>query len=95
VLKGRVFVDAITFNPSAARLTAEMFGREAMVLGSDYPFDMGDPDPVGSARTADLDLDELTANALRWLGETGSAVPDRVQRARAAAAAQTADKGSE
>jgi aminocarboxymuconate-semialdehyde decarboxylase len=68
VLKGRVYVDAITFNPSAARLTAEMLGREAMVLGSDYPFDMGDPDPVGSARTADLDLDELTANALRWLG---------------------------
>lgn len=72
VLRGRVFVDAITFNPSAARLTEEVFGREAMVLGSDYPFDMGDPDPVGSARKADLDLVVLSANARRWLGDASS-----------------------
>lgn len=68
VLRGRVFVDAITFHAAAARLTAEVFGREAMVLGSDYPFDMGDPDPVESAHKADLDLEEMSANALRWLG---------------------------
>ena len=25
-----------------------------MLLGSDYPFDMGDPDPVGTVRAAEL-----------------------------------------
>jgi aminocarboxymuconate-semialdehyde decarboxylase len=68
-LLDRVFVDALAHHPGAARLSEEIFGREAMTLGSDYPFDMGDPDPIRSARQAGMDESALSRNAWRWLGE--------------------------
>ena len=45
-----------------------MFGAGSITVGSDYPFDMGDPDPVRSALLAGLQTETLSANALRWLG---------------------------
>lgn len=69
VLKDRVFLDALAHHPSAAKLAAEVFGATFITLGSDYPFDMGDPDPVRSALLAGLQPEILSGNALRWLGE--------------------------
>jgi aminocarboxymuconate-semialdehyde decarboxylase len=43
-----------------------------VVVGSDYPFTMGDPDPVGSVHKAGLDAATIRAivheNAERFLG---------------------------
>ena len=33
-------------------MLADRVGDERLCLGSDYPFDMADPDPVGSLRAA-------------------------------------------
>lgn len=45
-----LWFDTVTHNPASLRYLAEMVGAERMVMGSDYPFDMNDPDPVGSVK---------------------------------------------
>lgn len=49
VLK-RFHFDTIVHDPRALAFLAEMVGPERLVMGSDYPFDMNDPDPVGSVK---------------------------------------------
>ena len=47
------------------------FGAEHVLLGSDYPYDMGDPEPVASLRAAGIDDAHRTriagANACKLL----------------------------
>jgi len=74
----RFYVDSITHDPRLLRRVVEDFGAERVLCGSDRPFDMGDPDPVGTVRSAGLDpADEtavLGANAVRLIARaTGSA----------------------
>jgi len=70
VLRQRVFIDALAHHPRAARLAVDVFGPGSVTLGSDYPFDMGDADPVRSAHEAGLNKDALSRNAVRWLGRS-------------------------
>ena len=48
------------------------FGAEKVLLGSDYPYDMGDPEPVQSLHRTKIGANELEAishaNAQRLLG---------------------------
>lgn len=46
--------DTITHLPAALRYLVELVGPERVMLGSDAPFDVGDPDPLGSLRAAGL-----------------------------------------
>jgi aminocarboxymuconate-semialdehyde decarboxylase len=68
----RVWVDTITHSPRALALVLETFGRERVVLGSDYPFRLGTEDPVAALEPAGLDPDLrrrlLVDNALAFLG---------------------------
>jgi aminocarboxymuconate-semialdehyde decarboxylase len=52
---GRFFYDTITHDADALRFLVEKVGAERVVLGSDYPFPMGDPDPVASLAAVGLD----------------------------------------
>ena len=54
-LLGRFWFDTLTHDPVSLRFLCERVGPDRLCLGSDYPFDMADPDPVGSVRSA---LDE-------------------------------------
>lgn len=76
----RFHVDSITHDPLLLRRLVEDLGTERVLLGSDRPFDMGDPDPVGSVRRAGLAATEeaavLGGNALRLIGRARGAVPD-------------------
>jgi len=63
----RLYVDSLTHGASQLTHLAEVAGPHHVVLGSDYPFDMGDPDPVDSALAADLDIDDLAHNARAFL----------------------------
>lgn len=67
----RLFYDSLTHGAPALRLLAEHVGRTQIMLGSDYPFDMGDPRPVDTIRHLGLsDPDEgliLGDNARRFL----------------------------
>ena len=68
----RFFYDALLFDPAAVRFVIDSFGRTQVLVGSDYPFNMGDPDPVGTLEKAGLDAAVLDAirsgNARRFLG---------------------------
>jgi aminocarboxymuconate-semialdehyde decarboxylase len=68
----RFFYDSVLFDASALRHVIHTFGASQVVVGSDYPFNMGDPDPVDSVSTAGLDAATVCAilyeNAERFLG---------------------------
>ena len=68
----RFFYDALVFDPLAIRFLVDRYGSSQIVVGSDYPFNMGDTDPVGTLDAAGLDAGAMRAitatNALRFLG---------------------------
>jgi len=68
----RFFYDHLVFDPAAARLLIERFGLSQIMVGSDYPFVMGDRDPVGALERLELDDAAHYAisagNARRFLG---------------------------
>jgi aminocarboxymuconate-semialdehyde decarboxylase len=68
----RFFYDALLFDPAATRFVIDSFGASQICVGSDYPFNMGDRDPLGTLEKSGLDAAVLTAirsaNAQRFLG---------------------------
>ena len=42
----KVFFDTVVFTPIQLEALVKMFGADHVVLGSDYPFDMADFDPI-------------------------------------------------
>jgi aminocarboxymuconate-semialdehyde decarboxylase len=43
----RLYYDTLTFSPAALRYLVDLVGPERLMLGSDYPFEMAETDPVG------------------------------------------------
>jgi aminocarboxymuconate-semialdehyde decarboxylase len=68
----RFHFDTVTHDRELLRSLVEWAGASRVLLGSDYPFDMADPDPVGTVRSLALAEDEedavLGGNAARLLG---------------------------
>jgi aminocarboxymuconate-semialdehyde decarboxylase len=73
----RFYYDALVFDAAAIRFLAASFGASQLLVGSDYPFALGEPDPVGRLGETGLDADTMAAiqsrNALRFLGLDGAA----------------------
>ncbi|WP_375424036.1 amidohydrolase family protein [uncultured Friedmanniella sp.] len=67
----RIWFDSLVYTPQALRQLVEAVGAAQVVLGSDYPFDMGVEDPVDRLLAAGLDAaDEVAVrggNAARLL----------------------------
>ncbi|AQZ62016.1 2-amino-3-carboxymuconate-6-semialdehyde decarboxylase [[Actinomadura] parvosata subsp. kistnae] len=58
--------DSLTHDPAALRELVRVAGPERVLLGSDFPFDMGDPDPLAALRAAGLaDTSIRGGNAVR------------------------------
>jgi aminocarboxymuconate-semialdehyde decarboxylase len=51
VLKSLYF-DSVTFSPGTLRYLIDLVGAERLMLGSDYPFEMGEVDPVATVKAA-------------------------------------------
>jgi len=51
----RVFFDSVVFTPHQLRHLIEVFGADKILMGTDYPFDMADSDPVEHLASAGLD----------------------------------------
>jgi aminocarboxymuconate-semialdehyde decarboxylase len=68
----RFFYDTVVFDPALLRHVIATYGRTQVCAGSDYPFSMGDLDPVKTINAAGLDDETrglvLAGNALRFLG---------------------------
>jgi hypothetical protein len=67
----RFLFDTVTHDPALLRALVNAVGADRVLLGSDYPFDMGDRHPVQTVRRAGLDEDDeaplLSGNAQRLL----------------------------
>jgi aminocarboxymuconate-semialdehyde decarboxylase len=60
----RVYVDTIVFTPHQLEALAKLFGPEHLLMGTDYPYDMGEYDPIGHlASTPALDASARAAIA--------------------------------
>jgi aminocarboxymuconate-semialdehyde decarboxylase len=68
----RFYLDTVTHDPTLLRAAIEFAGAERVLLGSDYPFDMGLERPAEPVRELGLDPQDeaaiLGGNALRLLG---------------------------
>ena len=69
----RIWVDSLTLGASNLRFIVDELGMDRVVIGSDYPFDMGADDPVRAVESAGLVPAARTAivdgaNAARFLG---------------------------
>jgi aminocarboxymuconate-semialdehyde decarboxylase len=68
----KFYFDTITHDPDLLRGLIDYVGAGHVLLGSDYPFDMGDERPVESVRALGLSPAEealiLGGNATRLLG---------------------------
>jgi aminocarboxymuconate-semialdehyde decarboxylase len=67
----RFLFDTVTHDPWLLRALVDAVGADRVLLGSDYPFDMADADPVGTVRAAGLPAEAeralLSGNAEREL----------------------------
>jgi aminocarboxymuconate-semialdehyde decarboxylase len=63
----RFWFDTITHDVDLLRELAAFVGEDRLLMGSDHPFDMADPDPVATVRAAGLDPELLADNARRLL----------------------------
>jgi aminocarboxymuconate-semialdehyde decarboxylase len=43
----RFYFDTVTHSPHVMRFLVDFAGPEQVLLGTDYPFEMGERDPVG------------------------------------------------
>lgn len=57
----RIWFDTVVHDPIALRNLVAQVGASQVVLGSDYPFDMGLDDPVAFVRDAGLDASAVSA----------------------------------
>ena len=69
----QLYFDTMVFEPDQLSFLVEKYGAEHVVLGTDYPYDMGESDPVGLvARTPGLSDQQRAAicggNAARLMG---------------------------
>ena len=68
----KFFYDCVVFDPRLVKLLIESYGASQILIGSDYPFAMGEGDPVGLLERSGLDASVLKSithgNALRFLG---------------------------
>lgn len=49
-----LFYDTVALRPESIMFLAATAGTDRVLLGSDYPFPLGDPDPAGAVRSAGL-----------------------------------------
>jgi aminocarboxymuconate-semialdehyde decarboxylase len=68
----KFFFDTMVFEPGQLRYLVDTYGAEHVLLGTDYPYDMGDDDPLALLAAADLTQEQVNliagGNAARLLG---------------------------
>lgn len=66
------YFDTMVFEPEQLRFLVDRYGADHVLLGTDYPYDMGDDDPLALLAATDLTQDQVDlvsgGNAARLLG---------------------------
>jgi aminocarboxymuconate-semialdehyde decarboxylase len=82
---GRFYVDSVVFDGAALRLLVDTIGADRVVVGSDYPYPLGER-PAGAVVRAAEFLDDATrakllaGNAAEFLGRPDGAAPPAAGR---------------
>jgi len=50
----RIYFDSVVFTPHQLQQLVAVYGADHIILGTDYPFDMGEYDPIGHVRSCDF-----------------------------------------
>ena len=70
----QLYVDNLVYDSTTIALLRQVFGSERVMVGSDYPFAIQEPDPAGRLLALGLSpqeqADMVSVNARRWLGLT-------------------------
>jgi aminocarboxymuconate-semialdehyde decarboxylase len=68
----RIYFDSVVFTPEQLAELVRLYGADHVIMGTDYPFDMAEYDPIGHVASAGLDASAVAAvaggNAKRLLG---------------------------
>ena len=69
----KIYVDTVVFTPHQLAELVRLFGADHVIMGTDYPFDMADYDPIGHVASVDgFDASTIAAlaggNARKLLG---------------------------
>ncbi len=68
----KIYFDSVVFTPYQLAELVRLYGADHVIMGTDYPFDMADYDPIGHVASAGLDAAAVAAvaggNAKRLLG---------------------------
>ena len=68
----RFFFDTMVFEPDQLGFLIDKYGADHVLLGTDYPYDMGESDPLGLLNKVDLSTEQFDliagGNAARLLG---------------------------
>ena len=59
----KFYFDTVVFTPHQLEYLVRVFGRDRILMGTDYPFDMGEYDPVGHVVSVDS-FDDTTIAAI-------------------------------
>jgi aminocarboxymuconate-semialdehyde decarboxylase len=59
----KVFVDSVVFTPHQLEALVKVFGVNHVLMGSDYPFDMAEADPIGHIASVET-FDAATVAAI-------------------------------
>jgi len=57
----RIYFDTVVFTPHQLTELVRLYGPDRIIMGTDYPFDMGDYDPVGHVSSCDFDAPTVSA----------------------------------
>ncbi|NRA66000.1 MAG: amidohydrolase [Pseudobacteriovorax sp.] len=74
---GKFYIDSILHDKTMLRHVVDLIGEDKVILGSDYPFPLGELEPGSLIRSMDDFAEDrkkklVHDNALRWLGVTDS-----------------------
>jgi aminocarboxymuconate-semialdehyde decarboxylase len=68
----KIYFDSVVFTPEQLAELVRLYGADHVIMGTDYPFDMADYDPIGHVASAGFDAATVAAvaggNAKRLLG---------------------------
>ncbi|MFL6797925.1 MAG: amidohydrolase family protein [Xanthobacteraceae bacterium] len=68
----KIYFDTVVFTPHQLAELVRLFGADHVIMGTDYPFDMAEYDPIGHVAAVDLDAASMAAiaggNARKLLG---------------------------
>jgi aminocarboxymuconate-semialdehyde decarboxylase len=59
----KVFIDSVVFTPHQLVGLVETFGADRVLIGTDYPFDMAESDPIGHVASVEA-FDSTTIEAI-------------------------------